>query len=91
MRSYDIKTITVGQLKAARALLDMTAQQVARETKLGIATIRRAETEAGLTNLTAANLDRIVSMLEASGIVFLGPDAEGAGVRLKRKLAEPTL
>jgi len=73
-------TITAGQLRAARAFLRWTAQEVADAARLGVATVRRAEAQDGLLGVTAANEEAIRSALEAAGIEFL--DGDAPGVRL---------
>ena len=69
------------QIRAARALLRWTANDLARRTKLGIMTIRRAEAVDGLVPITVANAETITRTLENAGIEFL--DGNAPGVRLK--------
>lgn len=76
--------LTGAQLRAARALLNLTADALAVETKIGLRTIGRAESDHGPVRLTAANADRIVQALEARGVIFLWEAKEGAGVRLRQ-------
>ena len=83
MQSFDPKTLTGGQLRAARALVGISADELARLTKLGVATIRRAESSDGAVAMTAANAERIVQALETAGVVFVGENGGGAGVRLR--------
>jgi transcriptional regulator with XRE-family HTH domain len=71
------------QIRAARALLRWSAEDLAKRTKLGIMTIRRAEAVDGPVPITAANADAIVRTLEAAGVEFI--DGKAPGVRLKRK------
>jgi transcriptional regulator with XRE-family HTH domain len=76
--------ITGGQIRAARAFLKMTAEQVASRAKLGVATVRRAELVDGEPPITATNAIAIQSALEAAGIEFLGAFGNAPGVRLRR-------
>lgn len=73
---------TTAQLLAARAGLGLTAQALATEARLGVNTVRRAEAD-GLKVLTPANAERLVATLEALGVTFLEPDAQGPGVRFR--------
>jgi len=58
---------------------------LAREARLGLATIRRAEVSQGATSLTAANDEAIKRALEAAGVEFIPENGGGAGVRLKKR------
>lgn len=78
-----MKTITSGQIRAARALLRWSAEDLAREATLGVATIRRAEATEGPLQMTASNLSAVRRALEHAGIEFLIGNGGGPGVRLK--------
>lgn len=82
-QSGDILTITAGQLRAARAFLRLTAQEVADAARLGVATVRRAEMQEGPLCVTAANAEAIRRALEAAGIEFLPEGDGGAGLRFR--------
>jgi transcriptional regulator with XRE-family HTH domain len=73
--------ITGGQIRAARALLNLSAQELADLTTLSRGTIQRAELETADT--TAANGARITEALEKLGVIFLPADTEGPGIRLR--------
>jgi hypothetical protein len=55
---------------------------LAETTKLGIATIRRAEENSGPVSMTRANAERLVRALEDAGVEFIPRDGGGVGVRL---------
>src|ERR1700731_129510 len=76
--------ITGSQIRAARALIRWTAEDLAGESKVGIATIRRAEAEDAAPSITAANADAIQRALEAGGIVFVPENGGGVGVRMNQ-------
>jgi transcriptional regulator with XRE-family HTH domain len=76
--------ITGSQIRAARALIRWSAEDLARKSRLGVATIRRAEAEDTALSITAANADAIQRALEAGGIVFVPENGGGVGVRLKQ-------
>ena len=83
MQSSDKKTITSSQIRAARALLKWTAQDVADAANVGVATVRRAEKEENEMNITIANRLAIKAALEAAGIEFITQNGGGPGVRLE--------
>jgi transcriptional regulator with XRE-family HTH domain len=75
--------ITGAQLRAARGLLNLSAEALARETKVSLRTIRRAEQDDGEVQITAGNAARIKSVLETHGVIFF-MEAATVGVKLKR-------
>ena len=71
------------QIKAARALLGWDQQKLARESNVGIATIRRIEANDGPVKSTTTTTWRLQKSLEKAGIIFIdGDDRAGPGVRL---------
>jgi transcriptional regulator with XRE-family HTH domain len=77
--------LTSAQIRAARALIRWSAENLARESVLGVATIRRAELRDSATKLTAANDLAVRRALEAAGVEFIGEsESGGPGVRLKK-------
>nr|WP_249779228.1 transcriptional regulator [Bradyrhizobium sediminis] len=82
-KSDDLKNITSAHIRAARALIRWTAEDLAREAVLGVATIRRAESADGPPQMTASNLAAIRRTLETAGIEFLFENEGGLGVRLR--------
>jgi hypothetical protein len=85
MKSYDNIYITGAQIRAARALVRFSAEDLAVQSRVGVATIRRAEAHDGLTAMTAANAEAIRKALEAAGVEFIPENGGGAGVRLKHR------
>lgn len=75
--------LTSAQIRAARALIRWTADDLARETALGVTTIRRAELTERETALTHANDRAIRHALEKAGVEFIDRNGGGAGVRLR--------
>ena len=75
--------LTSAQIRAARALLRWSAEELAQASALGVATIRRAELTEHRTSLTAANDLAIRHALEAAGVVFIDKNGGGVGVRLR--------
>src|SRR5271169_5758385 len=77
--------LTSAQIRAARALIRWSAENLARESVLGVTTIRRAELRASATRLTAANDLAVRRALEAAGVEFIDESEKaGPGVRLKK-------
>ena len=76
--------VTCEQLKMARASLGWSIQALAKESKVSVRTIKRIESENGLSVVTPANLKLIITTLEAAGVEFVGGPGDGPGVRLWR-------
>jgi transcriptional regulator with XRE-family HTH domain len=76
--------ITSAQIRAARALLRWSAEDLARASAVGLTTIRRAELTESETSLTAANDLAIRRALEAAGVEFIDENGGGPGVRLRQ-------
>ncbi len=77
--------LTGGQIRAARALLRWSAQDLAKHSSLGVNTIRRAEASDNATSLTTANDLAIRRALESAGIEFIDENGGGPGVRLRKR------
>ena len=90
--SYDVRLVnmkarplTSAQIRAARALLRWSAEDLARESLLSVATIRRAELSEKETSMTAANDVAVRRALEAAGVEFIDGNGGGPGVRLRKR------
>ena len=60
-------------------------KDLARETTLGVNTIRRAELADGTVSLTAANQQAIRRAFETAGVLFIDDNGNGGrGVRLPK-------
>jgi len=81
-------SISSAQLRAARALLRWSAQELANASKVGVATIRRVEVIEGEIPVTSANEAALRKALETAGVVFIDENGGGSGVRF-RKPAKP--
>lgn len=75
--------LTGAQIRAGRALVRWSADELAKRCKLGRITVTRAEAVDGRPSLTEANSDAIRRVLEAAGVVFISENGGGAGVRTK--------
>jgi hypothetical protein len=79
------KTLSSAQIRAARALLRWSADDLARESALGLNTIKRAELAEDKTSLTVANDLAVRRALEAAGVEFIDENGGGPGVRLRER------
>jgi transcriptional regulator with XRE-family HTH domain len=78
-------SLTSAQIRAARALIRWRAEDLARESGVGVATIRRAELENNETSMTTPNDSAIRRALEAAGVEFIDENGGGPGVRLRKQ------
>ena len=78
-------TLTSAQIRAARALIRWRAQDLARESAVGVATIRRAELVEGVTAMTVANDAAVRRALESAGLEFIDENGGGPCVRLRKR------
>jgi len=83
-------SLSSAQIRAGRALLRWSADDLATEASLGVNTIRRAEVAEEEISLTAANDLAIRRALEAAGVEFIDENGGGPGVRLKKPLRKGT-
>jgi transcriptional regulator with XRE-family HTH domain len=81
----ELKQLTSAQIRAARALIRWSADDLARETTLSVTTIRRAELRESETSLTSANDRAIRQALENAGVEFIDENGGGPGVRLRKQ------
>ena len=79
------KPLSSGQIRAARAFVKWRAEDLARESAVGVATIRRAELTDHKTSLTAPNDLAIRRALESAGVEFIDENGGGPGVRLRKR------
>jgi transcriptional regulator with XRE-family HTH domain len=80
-----VKPLRSSQIRAARAVLRWTAEDLAREAALGLNTIKRAELAEDETSLTVANDLAVRRALEAAGVIFIEENGSaGPGVRLRK-------
>jgi hypothetical protein len=84
MSFMPLKTLTSAQIRAARSLIRWSAEELARNSSLSVATIRRAELADDETSMTAANDLAVRRALETAGVEFIDENGGGAGVRLRK-------
>ena len=76
--------LTSAQLRAGRALIRWSAEDLARASAVGLTTIRRAELTDSETSMTAANDLAVRRALESAGVEFIDENGGGPGVRLRK-------
>jgi hypothetical protein len=77
-------SVTSAQIRAGRALIRWSAEDLARASAVGLTTIRRAELTEGKTSMTAANSLAVRRALETAGVEFIDENGGGPGVRLRK-------
>lgn len=75
--------LTSDQIRAARALVRWSAEDLARESGVGLSTIRRMEAAEGVPAASARNLAAIQDALEKAGVQFIAKNGGGEGVRFR--------
>ncbi len=73
------------QIRAARQLVKVTAEDLAAASGVGVATIRRYELMSGVPSGNARSIEAIQRALEACGVEFIGTPEDRPGVRLVSK------
>jgi ribosome-binding protein aMBF1 (putative translation factor) len=79
------RPLTSAQIRAARGLLRWSAEDLAREASLGLATIKRAESAESETSMTAANDLAVRRAIESAGVELIDENGGGPGVRLRKR------
>ena len=78
--------LQVAQIRAARALLGWRQEDLARTAKVGVATIRRIESQQGPLAAYVSTLLKIQAAFEQAGIQFIDDDETGGfGLRMAKK------
>jgi transcriptional regulator with XRE-family HTH domain len=85
MRQGQKRPLTSSQIRAARALVKWSAEDLARQSSVSLRTIRRAELAEPETSMTAPNDTAIRRAFEMAGIEFIDENGGGAGVRLRKR------
>jgi transcriptional regulator with XRE-family HTH domain len=77
--------ITSAQIRAARAMLDWSREQLSDNSSVGISALMRLESAEGVPSGNIKTFEAVQKAFEKAGIEFLGSPEEGAGVRWKIK------
>jgi transcriptional regulator with XRE-family HTH domain len=80
--------ITAGQMRAARALLQIDQRQLAEMSGLSLPTIQRMEASDGVIRGTIESLTKLIAALNGAGIELIDEGATsqngGRGIRFSR-------
>ena len=78
--------ITSAQIRAARALLRWSSQELSEVSGVGTATIKRMEVMEGVPAGNVRTLSAIQLALEKAGVEFVGSPDDAPGVRLRSQV-----
>ena len=76
--------ISSAQIRAARALLGISAATLAEKSAVDLRTIQRFEVAEDVPKSRSGTLEQIKVTLENAGISFIGDPIASPGVRLRR-------
>ena len=79
-----ILKVSIRQIKAARALLGWSQEELAAAAQISIPTIKRLEAGDGPLGGRSETGDKIRKALQAAGIEFLDENGGGLGVRFRK-------
>jgi transcriptional regulator with XRE-family HTH domain len=88
MARPSILKVSIRQIKAARALLDWSQEELADAARVSIPTIKRLEANDGPLGGRSDTADKIQRALQRAGVEFIEENGGGPGVRL-RKASKP--
>jgi hypothetical protein len=85
MSQVEKEPLTGFQIRAARALVKWSAEDLAQQSSVSLRTIRRAELSDHRTSMTAPNDLAIRRAFELAGVEFIDENGGGPGVRLRKR------
>jgi transcriptional regulator with XRE-family HTH domain len=85
MARKSILKVSIRQVKAARALLDWSQQQLAAAAEVSVPTIKRLEAKDGLLGGRSETGGKIQFALQQAGIEFIDENGGGPGVRMRTR------
>jgi predicted transcriptional regulator len=80
-----ILKVSIRQIKAARALVGWSQDDLAAKSGISVPTIKRLEAAEGDIGGRAETGAALVAALEKAGIEFISENGGGAGVRMKKR------
>ena len=85
MAGRSILKVSIRQIKAARALLDWSQDDLATAAQISTPTVKRLEAQDGPLGGRNETGNKIRFALEQAGIEFIGENGGGPGVRLRKR------
>ena len=82
--SKSILKVSIRQIKAARALLSWSQEELASAAGVSIPTIKRLEAQDGPVGGREETAMRIIRSIRAAGVEFIDENGSGIGVRLQK-------
>jgi transcriptional regulator with XRE-family HTH domain len=82
--AFRLILITGGHIRAARALLGWSQQELAKKSKVALRTLSRMEDFEGAISARTETLNAAVMALEKAGIEFLDDGSPGVRIRAKK-------
>src|SRR4051812_14875651 len=89
MSSDDFHPITASQLRAARALVRWSAEDLAETSRVPVSTIVQAEAEEGSVSVAAVDARALCMALKKAGVEFIPENGGGVGVRFAKRSGPP--
>jgi predicted transcriptional regulator len=80
-----IPKVSIRQIKAARALLAWSQEELASEADVSLPTIKRLEAQDGPLRGRSETGGKIKRALERAGVEFIDENGGGPGVRLRKR------
>ena len=80
-----IRKVSIRQVKAARALLGWSQDDLAKHSGVSAPTVKRLEAAEGDIGGRAETGEAIVAALQEAGVEFIPENGGGAGVRLTKR------
>lgn len=79
-----IRKVSILQIKAARALLEWSQDDLAATAKVSLPTVKRLEADGGALGGRNDTSEKICRALESAGVQFIDENGGGEGVRLRK-------
>jgi predicted transcriptional regulator len=80
-----IRKVSIRQIKAARALLGWSQDDLAKHSGVSAPTVKRLEAAEGDIGGRAETGEALVTALQDAGVEFIAEHGGGAGVRLTKR------
>jgi transcriptional regulator with XRE-family HTH domain len=88
MKRESIPKVSIRQIKAARALLAWSQEELAAAANISVPTIKRLEAIDGPLGGRSETGDKIRESLQTAGVEFIEENGGGPGVRLRKSKKE---